>query len=173
MKKKIIIPVVIIAVVCAVLLTLLIKPPFLNWLSVRLYLGDRFTMDLHVTVDGEDATVSRESGEYRLKGSSGNYTLSARANDKKSYEYELSVEGKNGDIFPVTVRYQHFNWWEIIDGDVTLEINTETNRYKYNGTFTYTAEEIDDENNSTYLYKDGSCSGANSLDNDIVINFGY
>ena len=173
-RKTAIIAIVALALICAVLIVLLIKPPFLSWATVRLYLGDRMTVSLHVTVDGTDASVSRESGDYRLSGSPGDYTLSARANDKEAYEYTLSVKSKSGESFPVTVRYAHFNWWEIIEGDVTLEIDTETNRYKYHNTFTYTAEEGGEDGNGTkYSYKDGSNSGAKKIDDGIIINFGY
>lgn len=143
-RKTAIIAIVALALICAVLIVLLIKPPFLSWATVRLYLGDRTKINFHVASDGKPTSMTRsENGEYRLSGSPGSYTFSARTNDYAIYEYELMIDPGDGNMIPLSISYQHFNWWEIMEGEVYIDFNTENKNYSIKQEYKYTADEPD------------------------------
>ena len=174
-KRTVIILISLLVIICGVLLFLQMKPPVLNWLTVRLYLGNRATVDMHVTVDGEAASVSRNGGDgFMLKGKAGEYTLTAKASDYDNYTYGLMIEGKNGDTYPIKLIYQHWNWWEILKDELTINVDSSSKAIIVNEKYNVTLEELDGEGNSNYFYKSGTKPGIRlPIDQNAEIYIGY
>lgn len=109
-----------------------------NYFNVRAYTGDRVTVHCHVTVDGKPAIVTYADGS-KLSDENGMYTLAARANDYDVYEYALKIQSKDISI-PLKLTVKHWNWWEIMESDLYIDINTKDETYSTHESYGFTAE---------------------------------
>ena len=131
---------------------LFVKTERISWFSVRAYRGDRITVNLHLTIDGEkpDVEISEDSG-FRLYNDEKETVLKALADSYDTYECSLFLKGK-GKSIPLKLIVRHWNWWEIIESDLYIDIDTKTNSYTTYEIYRYTAE-TDDFGNINYHYK--------------------
>ena len=144
-KRKWILIVAIILIVVIIIPIIVIKGVFgskanADWLSVRAYQGDRITVNLHVTIDGEPATVKENGIGFNLNNNDDFQTLTDRANDYNNYEYSLIIANENSKDIPLNITVRHWNWWEIVESDLYIDIDTKTQSYKTHETYCYTAE---------------------------------
>ena len=149
-RKWIIIAVVMLIVIILpiiVIKSVLGFKPNADWLSVRAYQGDRVTVNLHITVDGEPAKVTKNGFGFNLKKNEDFQTLTDRANEYNDYEYAMLIENYNGNSIPLKVTVRHWDWWQIVESDLYIDIDTKTSSYKTHETYCFTAE------NPTYHYK--------------------
>ena len=155
-KRKWILIVAIILIVVIIIPIMVIKgvfgsKPNADWLSIRAYQGDRITVNLHVTIDGEPATVKENGIGFNLNNNDDGFqTLTDRANDYNTYKYSLTIVNENGELIPLSITVNHWNWWEIVESDLYIDIDTKTQSYKTHETYCYTAE------NPIYHYEKAS-----------------
>lgn len=137
-KRAVIIIVVLILVVALGIIVRLPSAPFpSDWLGTRLYQGQRLVIQLHITVDGEPAEVSKnDNWVYFLYSSDDVAVISARADSYETYEYSVLIN----DEIPLNITARHWNWWEITRSDVFLDIDTKTDTYTVYENYSYTAE---------------------------------
>ena len=110
-----------------------------NYFSVRAYKGDRITVNMHITVDGKPVEVISDEEEQRLTYIDGCTTLKALANSYDTYEYSLRIKADNSFI-PLNITARHWNWWEITESDLFIDIDTATNTFTVSENYKYTAE---------------------------------
>ena len=144
-KRKWILIVASVLIVVIVIPIIVIKgvfgsKPNADWLSVRAYQGDRITVNLHITIDGEPATVKKNGIGFNLNNNDDFQTLTDRANDYNDYEYSLIIANENSKDIPLNIKVRHWNWWEIVESDLYIDIDTKTQSYKTHETYCYTAE---------------------------------
>ena len=145
MKKTIKTGVIITAVVIAAIVVLRLVMPYnkanVSWLSTRTYAGNRITIHLHITVDGEPAGMINNSElyHYKLIGKNDCYTISDRANEYDNYEYYLLITDKSNTI-PLHITVNHWNWWEILESDLYIDIDTKNNTYTTSEKYGFSAE---------------------------------
>ena len=143
-KKRIIIATVVLMIVI-ILPVLVIKSVFgfqpddASWFNVRAYQGNRITVNLYVTVDGNPAKLTKNGIGFHLESNDGFHTLTDRANEYNTYEYALTIH-HTGRSIPLLITVNHWNWWEIVESDLYIDIDTKTNTYKTHETYRYTAE---------------------------------
>lgn|GEM_PF-6207103 len=143
-KRIIIVAVVLIVIIVSPVIVIKsifgFKPDDASWLNVRTYQGNRITVNLYVTVDGEPAKLIKNGIGYNLKNNDGSQTLADRANDYNTYEYSLKINSGKGKSIPLNITVNHWNWWEIVESDLYIDIDTKSNSYKTHETYRYTAE---------------------------------
>ena len=116
------------------------KMNVVNYFSVRAYKGDRITVNMHITVDGKPAKVISDEENYRLSYKDGCTTLKALANSYDTYEYSLRI--KNGSSFiPLNITAHHWNWWEITQSDLFIDVDTVAKTFTVSENYKYTAEQ--------------------------------
>ena len=115
------------------------KLKVVNYWTVRAYTGDRISINMLVTVDGKPAEVVNNKQEYRLKYNGETTTLKDHASNYDTYEYPLLIKYKNGDI-PLNITVNHWNWWEIVESNLYIDIDTKSNTYTTHEKYKYTAE---------------------------------
>ena len=146
MKKKIIITVLALFIVIVAAgsfagKTLLFNDDLkiLNYYTVRAYTGDRITINMHVTVDGKPVETVSDKRNMRLDFN-GSYTeLKDRAASYDTYEYPMIINSRDRGI-PLNITVRHWNWWEIIESDLYIDIDTDSNTYTTHEEYKYTAE---------------------------------
>ena len=109
-------------------------------LYTRLYTGDRLTIDLYVTVDGEAGTIENAGEKYDLIDKKDHCVLKERANEYGPYDFSLIIVYGNNKSIPLTLKYYHYNWWEIIKSNLYIDINTENNSYTIREEYKYTPD---------------------------------
>ena len=134
--KKIIIVVVII--VFAFVATIISQVAM--WLGFRLYNGDRITVNMHITVNGESAKVINNKNEFDLTYKENYTTLSAKANRYDNYEYDLLIENGDNEKIPLNITVCHWDWWEITRSDLYIDIDTKTKSYNTHERYITTSE---------------------------------
>ena len=155
-KHKLIIIVAVVLIVIIVSPVIVIKsvlgfkPQDASWLNVRAYQGNRITVNLYVTVDGEPAKLTKNGIGFNLENNDGFQTLTDRANDYNTYKYSLKISSDKSKSIPLNITVNHWNWWEIVESDLYIDIDTKTQSYKTHETYCYTAE------NPIYHYKKAS-----------------
>ena len=146
MKKKIIITVVVSILVVAAALIATSKA-FLfndklgqvNYWTVRAYTGDRITLNMHVKVDGKPAEVTNKKLDFCLSNHDGCTVLKDRANMYDTFEYPILIKNGGKDI-PLNITVNHWNWWEIVESDLYIDIDSKAEEYTVNEEYEYTAE---------------------------------
>ena len=140
-KASIIFVLVVAVIVVAVKITIGFTLPFgkanVSWLNTRAYQGNRITINMHVTIDGKEANISSDS--HFLKHRDGYTVLKDRANSYDTYKYPLIIEGENTRI-PLNITVNHWNWWEIVESDLYIDIDTKSNTYTIYENYGFTAE---------------------------------
>lgn len=155
-KRKWIIIVAVVLIVIIIAPVIVIKSVFgfksddISWFSVRAYQGDRITINLHITVDGEPAKLKKKGTGFHLKSNNGFHTLTDRANDYGNYEYPFIIKCNDGKSIPLNIVVNHWDWWQIVESDLYIDIDTKANSYKTHEIYCYTAE------NPIYHYKNGT-----------------
>ena len=142
-RKWLIISGIIIAIILIILIFVKsvfgLKPDDASWLNVRAYQGNRITVNMHITIDGAPANLKQNGIGYTLKSNDGFQTLTDRANDYNTYDYSLIINNNDKSI-PLHITVNHWNWWEIVESDLYIDIDTKSNSYKTHETYRYTAE---------------------------------
>ena len=123
-------------------------------LYYRLYLGDRITGTVTVTVDGEpypleyDAITPTDSDlikqarvTYRSGGSA---RVRIHGGDKTLYGFYLTIDGVEQ---PLRIAAFHFNWWEVTDFALSVSFDTAANTV----TFSTVTEQLHN-NGTAYTY---------------------
>ena len=143
-KRIIIVAVVLIVIIITPVIVIKsvlgFKPQDASWLNVRAYQGNRITVNLHVTMDEKPAKLKKNGIGFNLKNNDGFQTLTDRANDYDTYEYSLKINRDNGQFIPLNITVNHWDWWQIVESDLYIDIDTKTNSYKTHETYRYTAE---------------------------------
>lgn len=110
--------------------------PF-TWLGTRVYAGSRIICNIHITVDGEKANISKnDSFLYILLDKNYGEKLVDRANEYNTFKYKLKINNENDLI----ITANHWNWWEITRSDLYIDIDTNSNTYTAYEEYKYTAE---------------------------------
>lgn len=118
-----------------------------SWWNTRSYMGDRITVNMHITVDGMQAEFIDDSYKsFSLILKDGYTELTDRANEYDTYEYKLKIKNNDGNI-PLIIIANHWNWWEITESDLYIDIDTKSGTYTTYEEYGYTAE------NPTYHWK--------------------
>lgn len=143
-KRIIIVAVVLIVIIVSPVIVVKsvfgFKPQDASWINVRAYQGNRITVNLYVTIDGEPAKLTKSGSGFKLENNDGFQTLTDRANDYNTYEYSLKVNSDNGQSIPLNITVNHWDWWQIVESDLYIDIVTKTNSYKTHETYRYTTE---------------------------------
>ena len=128
-KKKIILTICIIMAVCFSL-CILYKPIY-----YRLYLGDRIKGNIEIKID--DRTYFLEENNFHSSGKSkmfddGTAGISIRAGEYGIYSLEIlgtPIEK------PISIRCYQYNWWNVMDFELDIKIDTAQNEVIYNGNY--------------------------------------
>ena len=111
----------------------------MNWWSVRAYAGDRIVVNMHITVNGKPAEVVNGKSNYKLSKHDSYTSLKERANEYDTFEYPLLIKSDDVTI-PLNITVNHWNWWEIVESDLYIDIDTKTKAYTVYEEYEYTAE---------------------------------
>ncbi|MBR2278597.1 MAG: hypothetical protein IJ872_05200 [Eubacterium sp.] len=121
-----------------------------SWWSTRSYMGDRITVNMHITVDGMQAEFIDDTDDvnksFSLKRKDGYTKFTDRANEYDTYKYALKIKTHDG-VIPLNITANHWNWWEITESDLYIDIDTKSGTYTTYEEYGYTAE------NPTYHWK--------------------
>lgn len=134
-KKKLIIILSLLLIVLIVTIPRLIMPH--SWIGTRIYQGNRITINLHIDVDGKVANITKTNSGFQLKTTDYGAIIFDRANNYDTYQYDLLI---NNSI-PVTIKANHWNWWEITKSDVYISIDTNSGTYTISEDYRYTKEQ--------------------------------
>ncbi len=121
-------------------------------ISPRFYLGNRIKGNVSVTVDGTDYDLSQlevtSLGSYKVKEKNGK--VSIRGGMYGGYGFRFNVPETD---CTVTVHIMQWNWHQITDFDLDIELSTEssglscyytaTTSETYNNTFERTTDNIE------------------------------
>lgn len=141
MKKKIIAIIsAVVAVLCiSAVLVGMFTTAFVEHsvLGAKLYRGDRITADLHIYVDSVAAEITKEDdGDYEIIGTDSGVRLLQKTNEEKTYEYNLLINGKYKMKFSI----KRLNWWEVLNSDVTINIDSSTDSCFVSESYNYTTD---------------------------------
>jgi hypothetical protein len=105
-----------------------------------LYFGDRIKVKTSVLIDGKEVEVDKNSieingagvGKKTVKTNKNNIDLSFKGNEFSLY----TIDFKAGD-YTFRVGIVHYDWWNVFNFDIAIDVDTEKNvvKYKSNGTY--------------------------------------
>ena len=128
-KKKIILTICLIMILC-LSLCILYKPIY-----YRLYLADRIKGNIEVEFDDKTYFLEETKIEVHNSGKlemfdNGTAGISFRASEYGIYSLEIldTPIGK-----PISIRCFQHNWWNVMDFELTIKIDTAQNEITYNG----------------------------------------
>lgn len=121
LKGKLLKAAAILLIVLTVPICFLCKP-----LYYRLYFGDRIKGNIRVIADGNNIFLDKSSftGCDNVREGTDSTYVSRKAGEYGGYNigFEISA-GEN--IYPVTLSFYQYNWWNVTEFDLTAEIDTE------------------------------------------------
>ncbi|MCH5350050.1 MAG: hypothetical protein J1E40_12055 [Oscillospiraceae bacterium] len=130
-KKKIILTICLIMTLCFSL-CILYKPIY-----YRLYLGDRIKGNIEIEIDNKAYSIEENKIDFHSSGKSkmfddGTAGISIRAGEYGIYSLEIlgtPIEK------PISIRCYQYNWWNVMDFELTIKIDTAQNEINYNGNY--------------------------------------
>ncbi len=138
MNKKpiyiIVASVLFVAIVLVMCFTRIFVPTLIG---AKLYQGPRIIVEMHISVDGKNAEVIKtDNTTAKLKTEDGLVTLTDRISDCGLFKYELEVNG-----IPVVFEGYHYEWWEVIESNLYLNIDTKNNTYTISENYFHTEQD--------------------------------
>lgn len=104
--------------------------------GAMLYRGPRLVVEIYVSVDGKNTAVKKaDDTNSVVKNKDGYDVLTAKINECGYFEYKLDVDGMT-----VTLNGYHFEWWEVIESTLYLDINTEAQTYTVSENYFHTMQ---------------------------------
>lgn len=157
MKKKYLIILFTVIAVLAFVLCFFCKPIY-----YRLYLGNRITGSVQLSVDGKLITLDENcfitvEDKHSVQQNGDALDIAFKGGDYGTYEFEIEVPNFSERI---TVTIMQFNWWNVVDFDIDIAIDTANESVTY--TYFYTTISED----GTTLYESGTttdCIGEDDL----------
>lgn len=118
-------------VICVLCFTRFFIP---TTIGVRMYQGPRLTIQMHISVDGKSVDVIKtDESKAKLKNKGSFIVLTDRMNAGGEFIYRLKVK----DI-PITLDVYHYDWWEVIESNLYIDINTKDNTYTISENYLHT-----------------------------------
>lgn len=158
MKKKYLIILFTVIAVLAFVLCFFCKPIY-----YCLYLGNRITGSVQLSVDGKLITLDENcfitvEDKHSVQQNGDALDIALRGGDYGNYGFEIEVPNFSEKI---RVTIMQFNWWNVINFDIDIAIDT-TNQ---NVTYTYFYATVAEDGKS--LYESGTktdCIGKDNLE---------
>ena len=156
MKRKFLIIFFTVMAVFAVVLCFLCKPIY-----YRLYLGNRITGSVQLSVDGKLITLDENcfitvKDKHSVKQNGDALDIAFRGGDYGSYGFEVEVPNFSEKI---RVTIMQFNWWNVVDFDIDIAVDTANESVTYNYFYTTIAED------GKTLYESGTMTDYIGKDN--------
>ena len=124
-----------------------------SWFYYRVYNGDRITINLTATIDGEqikaediEAKTAYYDGseDYQIgdrvpvKDNENHTVISIRANGYGDYHINVNICGYN-----FMLEAYQWNWWDVQNSNLYIDIDTKKNEYKIFEEYSHISEECD------------------------------
>lgn len=130
----------------------------------RLYPGDRIRGDIQVIVDGQTYALTEssfsDSGKVTSKDD-GSANVRIKAGEYGAYEFVMDADAVGQ---PVTIRCYQYNWWNVMDFDLQLHVDTQQNIATVSGSVITIADNGSKINDTIYCEYD--------LTDNIKVSFG-
>lgn len=118
----------------------------------RLYNGDRITINLYVTINGEKVSTEnekfkiedikvnslqsssdeRENSAFKLYDNGDFLTIGAKAGSYGEYDFDVVIDG-----YHFTLYVYQFDWWDVQESNLHIDINTEDDTYETYEDYSY------------------------------------
>lgn len=158
MKRKFLIILFIVISVLAVVLCFLCKPIY-----YRLYLGNRIMGNVQVTIDNKPITLDKNcfitvEDKHSVQQNGDALDIALRGGDYGNYGFEIEIPNFSEKI---RVTIMQFNWWNVINFDIDITVDTKSQNVTYTYFYTTIAED------GKTLYESGTktdCIGKDDLE---------
>lgn len=135
---------------------------FCKPLYYRLYLGDRITGSIKVSVDGVPLILDESSFSstlpMKITVNEFDTSVALKGGEYGSYGFDVNIQGVNN---PLEVHIHHFNWWSVTEFQINAEVSTEGNIVSVSSVYTT----IDDKGEEVI----GNCNDNFDADTDEMI----